>query len=172
MNNGRLLIADFGLSKKLAEIGSNSMANVMGMIEYIEPQRFKNKKYKKDKKSDIYSLGVLLWEITSGHPPFPDYLQEEYFVLGFDICNGLRETPIEGTPLEYQQLYQECWDDDPNTRPDVKEVYKILSQLKTDESSHRASQPQFNQTEQNFCKSDINIDSRLPGLIVPDLMTS
>ncbi|PKY55929.1 hypothetical protein RhiirA4_475788 [Rhizophagus irregularis] len=63
----------------------------MRMIEYIEPQR----NYKRDKKSDIYSLGVLFWEITSGRPPF-----------------FKKEEPIEGTLLEYSQLYQKCWDRD------------------------------------------------------------
>ncbi|CAB5381373.1 unnamed protein product [Rhizophagus irregularis] len=43
VNNGKLLIADFGLSKKLAEITTNSVGNRQGMIEYIEPQCFKNK---------------------------------------------------------------------------------------------------------------------------------
>ncbi|CAB4423416.1 unnamed protein product [Rhizophagus irregularis] len=41
------------------------------------------------------------------------------------------EKPIVGTPQEYQQLYQKCWDAEPNSRPDIGEVYETLSQLKT-----------------------------------------
>ncbi|GBC10195.1 hypothetical protein RclHR1_09420003 [Rhizophagus clarus] len=130
VNNEKLLIADFGISKKLAEVTSNSMGNALGMAEYIDPQCFKQDRYKKDKKSDIYSLGVLLWEISSGHPPFLDNPRN---VLCFQInYNNLREEPIEGTPLKYQKLYQECWNSEPNSRPDIEEVYEILSQLKTD----------------------------------------
>ncbi|RIA96287.1 kinase-like domain-containing protein [Glomus cerebriforme] len=133
VNNGKLLIADLGLSKKLAEISSNSVANRLGMVEYTDPRCYTFTKFKKNKKTDIYGLGVLLWEITSGRPPFHDHPREEVDILGFHIrCNGLREKPVEGTPLKYQQLYQKCWDVDHDIRPDIEEVYEILSQLKTD----------------------------------------
>ena len=57
------MIADFGLSKQLTvEVTSNS--KVYGMPAYIEPQCYRNEKYVRDKKSDIYSLSVLFWEIT------------------------------------------------------------------------------------------------------------
>src|ERR1700722_5846131 len=117
------MIADFGLSKKSTEATSNSMANGMGMVEYIDPQRFKIGNYKKDKKSDVYSLGVLFWEITSGRPPF---LNLDRISLCYNISNNLREVPIEGTPLEYQMLYQKCWDGDPKLRPDIYQVYDQL----------------------------------------------
>ncbi|RGB28133.1 kinase-like domain-containing protein, partial [Rhizophagus diaphanus] len=123
VNNGKLLIADLGLSKKLAEVTTNSMGNRKGMDGYIDPQCFKNKKYKKDKKSDIYSLGVLLWEISSRRPPFSDWNRN---LIGHYIEKGDREDPIEGTPPEYMSLYQKCWDDEPNSRPNIGEVHEIL----------------------------------------------
>ncbi|CAB5370775.1 unnamed protein product [Rhizophagus irregularis] len=101
VNNGKLLIADFGLSKKLEEVMTNSIANRMGMIEYIEPQCFKN----------------------------------------IDIGDGHREKPIEGTLPTYQQLYQKCWDDKPESRPDIEEVYEILSQLNKDSFDLLSLQP-------------------------------
>ena len=126
MDNGKLLIADFGLSKQLTEITSNSVANKMGMLEYIDPQCLRSVNYVKDKRSDVYSLGVLLWEITSGYPPF--YHTAERDVLGYHIGHSnLREKPIPDTPLEYQQLYQKCWDGDPEKRPDINQVYKEIS---------------------------------------------
>ncbi|PKY50281.1 kinase-like protein, partial [Rhizophagus irregularis] len=128
VNNGKLLIADFGLSKKLAEITPNSKGNKYGMVEYIEPQCLKNIEYKKDKKSDIYSLGVLLWEISSGRPPFSKCSRG---IISCHIKDGYREKPIENTPPKYQKLYQECWDGEPEPRPDIEKVYEILSQLKT-----------------------------------------
>ncbi|CAI2169693.1 16411_t:CDS:10 [Funneliformis geosporum] len=126
VNNGKLLLADFGLSKHVAETTSNSKTAGFGMIEYIDPQCYKHQEFKRGKKSDIFSLGVILWEITSGHPPFSDTPRH---LVNFTIFSKKRETPVENTPLEYKQLYQECWDEDPNKRPNIEEVYRGLKQL-------------------------------------------
>ncbi|CAB4381731.1 unnamed protein product [Rhizophagus irregularis] len=156
VNNGKLLIADFGLSKKLAEITTNSVGNRQGMIEYIEPQCFKNKKYKKDKKSDIYSLGVLLWEISSGRIPFSDCSRD---LLDYYIKNGDREDPIDGTPPKYQKLYQECWNDEPKSRPDIEKVYEILNQLNTENTFYlQSSQPHIHNVDNNSNSKFSDID--------------
>jgi len=56
-------------------------------------------------KSDVYSIGVLLWEISSGYPPF--YTEGEQYDLGLalDILQGLRETVVPDTPEEYIKIY-------------------------------------------------------------------
>src|SRR5438045_307656 len=121
VNNGRLMLADFGLSKYLAEIKSNSV--ILGTPAYVEPQCFINNNYKRNEKSDIYSLGVLFWEISSGKPPFSEIY---IFKVILDIVKGKRETPISSTPFKYQQLYEKCWKEEPNQRPDVDEIHRIL----------------------------------------------
>jgi hypothetical protein len=161
------MIADFGASKQLSEATSssaNSTADGVGMIEYMEPQRFKHLNYKKTSKSDIYGLGVLLWEISSGRPPF----------LGFSrliLCthiyyNNLREKPIEGTPLKYQQIYQKCWDGNPDLRPDIKEVYDVLINLKDDESPDPSSVSSQSQPDPQS-SVDKYFDSKQSKLAIP-----
>ncbi|RIB06098.1 kinase-like domain-containing protein [Gigaspora rosea] len=66
-------IADFGLSKQISKISSSSGSVIYGMLAYIEPKNFIDQKYKRDKKSNVYSLGVILWEISSGRPPFSSF---------------------------------------------------------------------------------------------------
>ena len=116
------MIADLGLSKQLT-IEATSNSKVYGMPAYIEPQCYRNEKYARDKKSDIYSLGVLLWEITSGHPPF---LEIPDPTLIYKIANSIREQPIIDTPSAYVNLYQKCWDDNPKLRPTIDDVFDIL----------------------------------------------
>jgi hypothetical protein len=101
-------------------------------IIYIEPQYLRNSSHKRDMKSDIYSLGILLWEMSSGRPPFIEYTQKALGLIRIErkILNGEKEKSVAGTPLEYLQLYQKCWQDDPNLRPEINEVYEILSKLK------------------------------------------
>ncbi|PKY39301.1 kinase-like protein [Rhizophagus irregularis] len=157
VNDRKLLIADLGLSKKLAEATTHSKSNKYGMREYIEPQCFKNIRYKKDKKSDIYSLGVLLWEISSGRPPFSDCPRD---LIKDHIKDGNREEPIEGTPTEYRKLYQECWDGKPESRPDIEKVHEILSQLLI--NTEASSQP--NTIRNSYDNDDLTISSNYPSL--------
>src|SRR5438128_10929623 len=124
VNNGILMIADLGLSKQLGEINSNS--KLLGMPAYIEPQCYINSNYQQNEKSDIYSLGVLFWEISSGKSPFSDV---PIYKINLEIVNGKREVSIVNTPSEYQQLYENCWKEEPNQRPDINEVLEVLNQL-------------------------------------------
>ncbi|EXX63092.1 uncharacterized protein OCT59_028502 [Rhizophagus irregularis] len=119
-------LADFGLSKKITEASSNT-SKIFGMIPYIDPKKLDNPNYKLDKKSDVYSIGVLLWQISSGHKPF---YETDYDVsLALSILNGKREKIIDGTPVKYNNLYRECWRDEPNKRPNMQEIVTILKSI-------------------------------------------
>src|ERR1044072_1062955 len=100
-------LADFGLSRKIAEV--SNPPRVVGIWPYIDPQLLKNQTnddencYKANKKSDVYSVGVLLWEISSERKPFESY--HENPSLMWDILNGKREDPISNTPIDYINIY-------------------------------------------------------------------
>jgi serine/threonine protein kinase len=97
------------------------------MIPYVDPKLLENHSYEYDKKSDIYSLGVLMWELTSGHPPFIDNETEN--LLEIHLISGHREKPIANTPIEYLDLYKSCWDPEPSERPSIDQVFNILGKL-------------------------------------------
>jgi serine/threonine protein kinase len=70
----------------------------------VDPKSFDDKEnYKLNKKSDVYSIGVLLWQISSGYRPFRDVDYGPSLMLS--ILNGKREKNIDGTPIEYSNLY-------------------------------------------------------------------
>jgi serine/threonine protein kinase len=56
-------------------------------------------------KSDIYSIGILLWLLSSGRRPFYDEGTKYDINLAMDIINGKREEIIKGTPVEYSDIY-------------------------------------------------------------------
>ena len=102
-------LADFGLSKKISE-SSSSTSKICGVLPYVDPKGINNKNYKLNKKSDIYSVGVIMWQISSGRRPF--YFEDEKYDddinlinLSLDIQNGKREKIIGSTPIEYSILY-------------------------------------------------------------------
>ena len=73
------------------------------MIPYYDPQLFKGQKA--NKKSDVYSVGVLLWEISSGKVPFDSYDDSIPAVTLYKISEGKRESPVPGTPVDYINIY-------------------------------------------------------------------
>ncbi|CAB4379732.1 unnamed protein product [Rhizophagus irregularis] len=67
-----LKLADFGLSRRIEET-SNSQSKTFGVISYTDPRSFNRNTstlYLLNKKSDVYIIGVLLWEIYGSQPPF------------------------------------------------------------------------------------------------------
>jgi serine/threonine protein kinase len=82
---------------------SKHQSSLFGIIPYIDPKKFNDTRpYSLNEKSDVYSVGVLLWEISSGQPPFEGEFQ---FNLPARILNGLREKVIPGTPEDYVNIY-------------------------------------------------------------------
>ena len=104
-------LADFGLSKKIAE--SSSVSEIFGVVPYIDPKSFNNQSnicnksenYKLNKKSDVYSVGVLMWQISSGRQPFYAEGVKYDISLILAIQRGEREKIIDDTPIEYHNLY-------------------------------------------------------------------
>ena len=58
--------------------------------------------YSLNEKSDVYSIGVLLWEISSGQKPFKD--KSDYSLI-VQIPRGLRESVVPNTPEYYVKVY-------------------------------------------------------------------
>ena len=75
------------------------------MIPYIDPKKFNRRKqpYILNEKSDVYSISILLWEISSGHHPFKD---EPYIELIIEISLGCRETTVLSISDNYSKLYK------------------------------------------------------------------
>ncbi|CAG8459412.1 12642_t:CDS:2 [Acaulospora morrowiae] len=127
VHRGRLLIADLGLSKPLDKNLNSSYSVAGGTFAYSDPQYLKNPEhYKRHKASDIYSVGVLLWELSSGKTPFNNKPLMETLTM---ISNGVRETPVNGTPLAYIQIYTKAWVDDPEKRPTIGEIQLDLRNI-------------------------------------------
>ncbi|RGB38842.1 kinase-like domain-containing protein [Rhizophagus diaphanus] len=124
-------LADFGLSKKVIEVSSD-LSKVLGVLPYVDPKSFEDKEnYKINKKSDVYSIGILLWQISSGYRPFREVGYGPSLMLS--ILNGKREKIIDGTPVKYSKLYTECWKYEPDERPNMQVVVLILKTITSPE---------------------------------------
>ncbi|KAG9297467.1 hypothetical protein G9A89_020869 [Geosiphon pyriformis] len=124
VHHGHMKIADYGLGQSLDDIMSNSMQG--GIAAYTDPKYLEDEKFIRKEPSDIYAYGVLLWEISSGKPPF---MNENAHYVSNAVKNGKREEPVPLTPAKYTHLYQSCWQQDPNKRPTIREVMNKLNEI-------------------------------------------
>ncbi|CAG8527876.1 7456_t:CDS:2 [Cetraspora pellucida] len=116
------VVGDFGIYKPLEK--SNQ---IYGNLPYIAPEVLHNNSY--TIKSDIYSLGMIMWEISSGMQPFYDQMKKPDNELALDIINGMRPKVVDGTPPDYADLMIKCWDACPKNRPDAKTIMKKMANL-------------------------------------------
>ncbi|RHZ82923.1 hypothetical protein Glove_103g24 [Diversispora epigaea] len=107
----RWYISDLGLSGP----ADKPLNSIYGNLPYVAPEVYCGQIY--TTKSDIYSVGILMWEVITGETPYGDH--EHDSDLAFSIASGYRPTISENIPLEYATLMKKCWDANPDNRPDA-----------------------------------------------------
>ncbi|RHZ61627.1 hypothetical protein Glove_346g143 [Diversispora epigaea] len=127
------IISDLGFSQP-ANIDSNltRKSQIYGIIPYMAPELFKFQPY--SYASDIYSIGMIMWQMTSGHRPFHD--QEHGPKLILDILDGKRPEITEDTPECWTNLMTRCWHPDPSRRPTIYEISKLSKNFQNYENVH------------------------------------
>ncbi|RGB41338.1 kinase-like domain-containing protein, partial [Rhizophagus diaphanus] len=114
----RFFISDLGFCGPIDKLSKS----VYGNLPYIAPEVIAGREY--TFKSDIYSIAMIMWEISSGQPPFINH--EHNYYLAMNIINGIRPRIVPGTPLKYKKLMKQCWDADPSKRPDIYTLRNIM----------------------------------------------
>ncbi|POG57988.1 kinase-like domain-containing protein [Rhizophagus irregularis DAOM 181602=DAOM 197198] len=119
-NENKIYISDLGLCKPVKSYLKKY--DICGVIPFMAPEILRGKSY--TPASDIYSFSIIMWEITSGIPPFNN--REHDIQLSLSICKGERPEIIENTPQCYVDLMKKCWNEDSSKRPSSKEVLDII----------------------------------------------
>ncbi|RIA93826.1 kinase-like domain-containing protein [Glomus cerebriforme] len=133
----RWKIGDLGLSQPANNTSSNS--EIYGPIPYIAPEVFKGSAFSKE--SDIYCMGMIMWELTTGCKPFANVKHD--FRLIRKILDGERPKITEDTPECYADLMKSCWDPDPKKRPSIKKIRTTFGSW----FFKNTNRDQFNQAE-------------------------
>ncbi|RIB17829.1 kinase-like domain-containing protein [Gigaspora rosea] len=124
-------IADLGLSTTVNIASTSKSDGIYGVLPYIDPEVFDSQLY--TQKSDIYSFGIIMWEILYGKPVV--FKPVDFNTgLQLQIYNGLRPHILEGTALCYTDLMKKCWSKEPVERPSAVEIHDIFTKWLNDQN--------------------------------------
>uniref|UniRef100_A0A669R6Q3 receptor protein-tyrosine kinase n=1 Tax=Phasianus colchicus TaxID=9054 RepID=A0A669R6Q3_PHACC len=125
--NNVVKICDFGLARDIYKNPDYVRKGDARLpLKWMAPESIFDKIY--NTKSDVWSYGVLLWEIFSlGASPYPGVQIDE------DFCSKLKEgTRMRAPEQATEEIYQimlDCWRSNPNERPRFSELVKRLGDL-------------------------------------------
>jgi hypothetical protein len=129
-------VADFGLSKikEMSHTSSTQTLNI-GTTRWMAPELYTASQYDHTNTStsdvklrypfkvDIYSFGMLCYEILTGSRPFYNIMQSQ---LRERVVEGLRPELPEECPSVLAAMIKRCWEPDPSARPSFSEICEVL----------------------------------------------
>ncbi|KAL0207876.1 hypothetical protein P9112_010463 [Eukaryota sp. TZLM1-RC] len=123
MVGGRPRISDFGTSKIITDTAT---LNTIYAItpKYAALEAFDNNS---SKESDVYSLGVILYELLTNKVAF-EGINSQVALLGAKY-NGTKLPFDETTPVLLQEIINKCLDSDPSRRPGINQILEVLNDL-------------------------------------------
>ena len=126
-------VTDFGTSVIRPTV-SRSMTCI-GTPTYMAPEVLKKEKY--SEKADIFSFGIVLYEMFSGHRAYSlePFKSMNIAVLNSSIISGARPA-LEDLPVQLQQLVSDCWNQSPERRPHWPEIIARLQALNDPNHQH------------------------------------
>ena len=100
---------------------------------WLAPEIMKKEQY--TEKADVFSFGIIMWELVGREKPFDEYeIARSSFTyqLEDEIIGGLRPTIPKDKicPPAYVQLMESCWNSDPKARPQFEEICKQINRLR------------------------------------------
>jgi serine/threonine protein kinase/Tfp pilus assembly protein PilF len=130
---GEVKILDFGLAKLAGQAQLTKDSSTLGTVAYMSPEQLSGKEV--DPRTDIWSLGVILYEILSRELPFKgDYEQ----AIMYAILNEEPKT-LEDIPVELQGVVEKALQKNVDKR--YSEVFELLNDLTAIMETHRFSKP-------------------------------
>ncbi|XP_077405948.1 mitogen-activated protein kinase kinase kinase 12 [Vanacampus margaritifer] len=109
-------ISDFGTSKELSD--KSTKMSFAGTVAWMAPEVIRNEPV--SEKVDIWSFGVVLWEMLTGEIPYKD-VDSSAIIWG--VGNNSLQLPIpESCPDGFKILLRQCWNCKPRNRPSFRQI--------------------------------------------------
>ncbi len=126
--DGRLKVADFGLAKAQAAAGHTRTGLLIGTVAYLPPEQVTGESM--GPRSDVYSAGVMLFELLTGKQPFTgdSPLAVAYQHVNFDV--PAPSSLVPGLPPAVDQLVLAATSRDPARPADAGEFARAVRQVR------------------------------------------
>jgi len=127
LRNGVAVITDFGLSRVKTSIDDyQKTQNNIGPVKWMSPESLFENKY--SAKSDVFSFGVVIYEIIAQEPPWKDLNPLQ---AAGKVKDGYRMILPESCicPPTLKELMEKCWAQLPADRPDFEKICGILERM-------------------------------------------
>ncbi|KAJ6233956.1 map kinase kinase kinase-like protein [Anaeramoeba flamelloides] len=126
-------IIDFGSSKRKNE--ENSMRSLHGTAQWMAPEVVRAEQY--SFSADVYSFGIILWELICREKPFSGMIQTQILGLHFydsktnslQFLNKRRPKLPQDLDPDLKILIEGCWNETPDNRPDFNGVASRLIEI-------------------------------------------
>uniref|UniRef100_A0A8C8D3J8 mitogen-activated protein kinase kinase kinase n=1 Tax=Oncorhynchus tshawytscha TaxID=74940 RepID=A0A8C8D3J8_ONCTS len=109
-------ISDFGTSKEMSD--KSTKMSFAGTVAWMAPEVIRNEPV--SEKVDIWSFGVVLWEMLTGEVPYKD-VDSSAIIWG--VGNNSLNLPVpESCPDGFKILLRQCWSSKPRNRPSFRQI--------------------------------------------------
>jgi len=164
-NEGNVRIMDFGIARSLEAKGITGAGVMIGTPEYMSPEQVEGKET--DGRSDIYSLGIILYEMVTGRVPFEG---DTPFTIGMKHKGEMPQNPKEFNtqiPDDLNRLILRCLEKEKEKRQQsVKEVCSELTNIEKDVPTTERIVPK----RRPLTSREITVQVRLKTLFLPALI--
>ena len=128
-------VTDFGLAKRLDEVGQTQTGDILGTPAYMAPEQARGDRSAITPLTDVYALGVILYECLTGRPPHtgPTTVDTVLRVLNTDPARPRSIAP--GVPTDLETVCLKCLEKDPRRR------YRSAEELAADLDRFLAGEP-------------------------------
>jgi serine/threonine protein kinase len=109
---GEPKVSDFGMSRLVDNDDGNTTKATVGPLKWMAPESLRSREY--SKKSDVWSFGVVVWEIVTRQEPYKD---EDLMDLGLKIRDEGHSLPIsDDTEPIFKHIMESCFKKEPQDR--------------------------------------------------------